>query len=117
MSNYGEAEPDGRPAMGLSLGQLAQPPPELGDPANFEDLDLSRKNLTALPDWVGQPTNLIILDLSDNQLIELPPLTGQHTSLRVLNLPQPVDRAARRARVASRPHREEDWPWQETGVA
>jgi hypothetical protein len=41
MSKDGEAEPHSRSATGLSSNQLTQPPPELGDPAKIQDLDLS----------------------------------------------------------------------------
>ena len=72
--------------LDLYHNQLTTLPPEIGQLTHLQSLHLAGNRLTTLPPEIGHLTNLQALHLNRNQLTTLPPEIGQLTNLGVLTL-------------------------------
>jgi Leucine-rich repeat (LRR) protein len=68
--------------------RLTMLPPEIGQMAWLQSLDVSQHRLTTLPPEIEQLTSLQSLDVSENKLTTLPPEIGLLTSLQSLDVSQ-----------------------------
>jgi putative cell wall-binding protein len=76
----------GLEALNLSHNQLSSIPPEIGDLASLELLDLGNNQLSSIPPEIGDLTNLTDLYLWVNELSGVPPEIGDLASLELLGL-------------------------------
>ncbi len=72
--------------LNLSVMDLTELPPEIGQLTNLTALSLEHNSLSNLPPEIGQLTNLTELYLDINSLSNLPPEIGQLANLTALSL-------------------------------